>query len=145
MVCQRDTFLFLLVLLLLLFLALQSVVDLNLFQNCPPLFSVLLFTSPLPHAHLLHIFLKWLMSPQLRFPYTSSVFWFKKSTVNKFTLQSYFNWIKSGLLLPLRMNWPPQTSNHSHQTCRWVVPFINECDLGMPAVFTHRMLHRSVR
>jgi hypothetical protein len=32
-----------------LLLALQSLVKLSLFQNCPPLFSVLLLTSPFPH------------------------------------------------------------------------------------------------
>jgi hypothetical protein len=34
------------------------------------------------------------------------------------------------LRLSLHINWPPQNSNHSHQTCRWVVPFIIEFDLG---------------
>jgi hypothetical protein len=60
-------------LLLLLLLALQFVVNLSLLQNCPPLFSILLLTSPVPHAHLLQIF-NWLKSPQLRFPFTSSIF-----------------------------------------------------------------------
>ena len=30
-------------------LAVQPLVDLSLFHNCPPLFSILLFTSPVPH------------------------------------------------------------------------------------------------
>jgi hypothetical protein len=41
------------VLLILILLSLQSVVNLGLFQNCPPLLSVLILTSPFPHAHLL--------------------------------------------------------------------------------------------
>jgi len=45
MLLARNTFL------LLLLLPLQSSVDLSPFQNCPPLFSVLLLTSPVPHAH----------------------------------------------------------------------------------------------
>ena len=37
-----------------LLLALQPLVDLSLFQNCPPLFSILLLTSPVPNAHVLY-------------------------------------------------------------------------------------------
>jgi len=47
----------LLIILILILLSLQPVVNLNLFQNCPPLLSVLLFMSPVSHAHLLQIFL----------------------------------------------------------------------------------------
>jgi len=36
-------------------LALQSLLNLSLFQNCPPLFSVL-FKPPVPQAHVLPIF-----------------------------------------------------------------------------------------
>jgi len=36
-----------------LLLALQLLAKLSLFQNCPPLFSVLRLSSPVPHAHLL--------------------------------------------------------------------------------------------
>jgi len=38
-------------LLLLLYLALQSLVDLSLFQNCPLLFLVLRLMSPIPYTH----------------------------------------------------------------------------------------------
>jgi hypothetical protein len=34
-----------------LLLALQSLVDLSLYQNCPPLVSTLVLTSPVPNAH----------------------------------------------------------------------------------------------
>jgi hypothetical protein len=71
--------LLLFLLLLLLLLALQSLVDLSLFPNYPPLFSVPLLTSPVPHAHVLHIFLNRFKPPKLRFSYMSSAFWFKKS------------------------------------------------------------------
>jgi len=40
-----------LVILILIPLALQSLVDLSLFQNCLPLFSVPLHKSPVPHSH----------------------------------------------------------------------------------------------
>jgi len=39
--------------LILIFLSLHSVVNLSPFQNCPPLLSILLLTSPVPHAQLL--------------------------------------------------------------------------------------------
>lgn len=39
----------------LLLLALQSLENLSLLQNCPPLYSVLLLTSPCPHVHVLEI------------------------------------------------------------------------------------------
>ena len=45
--------LLLLFLLLLLLMAVQSLVDVSLFQNCPSLYSVLLLTSPVPQAHVL--------------------------------------------------------------------------------------------
>jgi len=61
-------FLFLLILLL---LAVQPLVNLSLFQNCPPLLSVLQITSPFPHARVLLILLSWLKPPQLRFSCTS--------------------------------------------------------------------------
>jgi hypothetical protein len=32
-------------------------INFKLFQNCPLLFPALLFTSPVPHAHVLQIFL----------------------------------------------------------------------------------------
>jgi len=35
---------------LFIILALQSLVDFSLFQNCPPLLSVMLRTSPVPRA-----------------------------------------------------------------------------------------------
>ena len=38
---------------LLLLLTLQSLVDLSLFQNCPPLFSILRLMSPIPYIHVL--------------------------------------------------------------------------------------------
>ena len=44
--------LLLFLLLLLLLLALQSSVNLSLYHKCPPLFSILLLTSPVPHAHI---------------------------------------------------------------------------------------------
>jgi hypothetical protein len=44
-------------LIIILLLALQRWVELVLFQNCSPLFSVLLLTSPGPYAHVLYIFL----------------------------------------------------------------------------------------
>ena len=37
-------------------LALQSWLNLSLFQTCPPLFSVLLLTPLVPHVHVLQIF-----------------------------------------------------------------------------------------
>jgi hypothetical protein len=43
--------------LLLRLLVLQSLVNLSIFHNCPPLFSVLYLTSPVPKAHILQIFL----------------------------------------------------------------------------------------
>jgi hypothetical protein len=57
-------------------------VYLSLFQNCPPLLSVLPLTPPLPRVHILYIFLNWLKPPQRRFSYTSSSFWFKKSKLS---------------------------------------------------------------
>jgi len=42
---------------IILFLTLQYFVNLSLIQNCPPTFSVLLIAFPLPHAHVLQIFL----------------------------------------------------------------------------------------
>jgi hypothetical protein len=53
----RLLLLLLLLLLLRFLLLLQALVDLSPLQNCPPLFSVLLLTSPVPHAHVLQIFL----------------------------------------------------------------------------------------
>ena len=53
--------------------------DLSLFKNCPPLFSDLRLTFPVPHAQLLWILLNWLKPPQLRFSYTSGAYWFKNS------------------------------------------------------------------
>ena len=47
----------LLLLLLLLLLALQSVVNLSQVHNCPPLPSILPLASPVPHTHLLYVFL----------------------------------------------------------------------------------------
>ena len=41
--------------LVLLLLALQSLQNLTLLHNCPPLFSVPLLTSPCPHVHVLEI------------------------------------------------------------------------------------------
>jgi hypothetical protein len=38
---------------LLLMTALQFLVDFNLFQNCPPLFSILRLASPVPYVHVL--------------------------------------------------------------------------------------------
>jgi hypothetical protein len=61
---------------LLLLLALQSLVDLSLFKNCPPLVSILLRTSPIPYAHVLQIFLNWLKPPQRGLSNTSTAFWF---------------------------------------------------------------------
>ena len=69
--------LFLLLLLLRLFrllIALPSLVNLDLFQNCPPLFSVLLLTSPVRHAHILQIFLDRFKAPKITFSYISSAF-----------------------------------------------------------------------
>jgi len=40
-------------LLLLLLLTLESMMDLSFFQKCPPLFSVLLLTSPVPQSRAL--------------------------------------------------------------------------------------------
>jgi len=54
-------------------------VDLSLFKNCPPLFSVLQLTSPVLHAHVLWILLK---PPQLRFPYTPGAYWFQTSKLS---------------------------------------------------------------
>jgi hypothetical protein len=53
----------------------------SLFQNCPPLFSVLQLTSPVPHA-LHQIYPNWLKSLQFWFSYTFSAFWFKKSKLS---------------------------------------------------------------
>ena len=36
-----------------LLVTLQTLVDLSLFQNCPPLVSILRLTSPIPYAHVL--------------------------------------------------------------------------------------------
>jgi hypothetical protein len=44
-------------------------VNLSLLQNCPPLFSVLWLTSPVPYVHFFYIFPNWLQPPQLRFSY----------------------------------------------------------------------------
>ena len=74
--------LLLLLLFVLLLLALQSLLNLSLYHNCPPLLSNLLLTFPVPQAHLLQIFLNWLKSPLLRFSYTSSVFWFENSKLS---------------------------------------------------------------
>ena len=63
-------------------LALQSWLNLSLFQNCPPLFSLLLLTPPVPHVLVLQIFHNWFKLPQLRFYYTSSAFWFKQSELS---------------------------------------------------------------
>jgi hypothetical protein len=71
-----------LLLLLLLLLALQFLVDLSLFQNCPPLFSIPLLLSPFPHAHVPQIFPIWLNPPKVRFSYTSSAFCFKNSKLS---------------------------------------------------------------
>ena len=59
---------------ILILLSLQSFVNLSLSQNCPPLLSILLLTSPVPHAHL-----NWIKPPQLRF---SNVFWFENSKLS---------------------------------------------------------------
>ena len=64
---------------LLLLLALQSLTDVSIFQNCPPLFSVQRLMSPVPHAHVLHIFLSRPQPHQPTFSYTSSAFWFRTS------------------------------------------------------------------
>jgi hypothetical protein len=42
-----------LIIIIIIIIALQSLVKLSLFQNCPPLFSVLLLPSPVLQAHLL--------------------------------------------------------------------------------------------
>jgi hypothetical protein len=66
-------------LILILLLAVQPLVNLSLFQNCPPLLLVLLLTSPVPHTFVFSISLNWFKPPQLRFHYTSSAVWFKNS------------------------------------------------------------------
>ena len=48
---------------ILLLLALQSLVNLSFFQNCPTLFSVLHHMSLIPYAHVLQIILNWLKPP----------------------------------------------------------------------------------
>ena len=68
--------------LILLLLAVQPFVNLSLFQNCPPLLSVLQHTSPVPHTLVLLILLNWLKPPQLRFSYMLSAFWFKNSKLS---------------------------------------------------------------
>ena len=64
----------LILLILLLLPAVQPFVNHSLFQNCPPLLSVLQHTSPVPHTLVLLILLNWLKPPQLRFSYTSIAF-----------------------------------------------------------------------
>ena len=61
----------------LLLLALQFLLNLSLIQNCPPLFSTLRLSSPVPRAHVLYIFLDRLKLPQFMFSNTLSDFWFK--------------------------------------------------------------------
>lgn len=53
---------------IILFLALQSLVNLSLIQNCPPSFSAPQIAFRFSHAHLLQILLDWLKRPQFRFP-----------------------------------------------------------------------------
>jgi hypothetical protein len=45
--------LLLLLLIIIIILALQSLVDLSVFQNCSPVLSVLCLTPPILYAHLL--------------------------------------------------------------------------------------------
>jgi hypothetical protein len=47
------TIFIIIIIIIIIIIALQSLVNLSLFQNCPPLFSVLLLPSPVPQAHLL--------------------------------------------------------------------------------------------
>ena len=52
LVIRSLRYVLLILTLILILLSLQSVVNLSLSQNCPPLLSILLLTSPVPHAHL---------------------------------------------------------------------------------------------
>jgi hypothetical protein len=87
-------------LLILLLMALQSFMNHSLFQNCLPLFSILLLMSPGPHFHLLQMFSNWLKPSQFRFSDTSSAFWFKKSKL----------YTRIELLHSTEVSQPPQSS-----------------------------------
>jgi hypothetical protein len=63
-------------LLLLLLLALQSIVDLSLFQNCPSPFLILRLPCPIPYTRVLQICCTWLKPSKPAFSYTPSAFWF---------------------------------------------------------------------
>ena len=99
------------VVVVLLLLAVQPLMNLSLFQNCPSLLSVLQVTSPVPHTLVLSIFLNWLKPPQLRFSYMSSAFWFKNSKLSARIQFLHFT----------EMSQPPQSSSFYHLHYVWFI------------------------
>jgi hypothetical protein len=79
-------------------------VILSLFQNCPPLFSVLLRTSSVPHTHIFFDLSQLHQRLHLRLPYTSTAFWIKNS---KLAARIQF-------LHSKELSQPPKSSNFYH-------------------------------